>query len=94
MAPVLFDAVVIAITADAAKFLAMQPAAVGFVSDAFSHLKVIGHTPGAEALLNKAGVIPDEGIVALDSSNAASTFVNQASKGRVWPREAKVRPVL
>ncbi len=91
---VLFDAVVIAITADAAKFLATQPAAVGFVADAFSHLKVIGHTAGAEALLSKAGVVPDEGVVALESGKAASTFVNQAAEGRIWAREAKVRPVL
>ncbi len=91
---VLFDAVVLAITAEAAGRLSMQPGAVGFVADAFSHLKVIGHTAGAEALLNKAGVVPDEGVVPVDSANATAAFVNLSAKGRIWPREAKVRPVL
>ena len=88
---VLFDTVFLALTEDAAKQLAMQPVAVGFVSDAFSHLKVIGHTPGAAALATKAGVLPDEGIVAVTQSPDA--FLAQAAKGRVWPREPKVRPV-
>ena len=39
---VLFDTVLILLTADAAQKLSMQPAAVGFVADAYSHLKVIG----------------------------------------------------
>ena len=88
---VLFDTVFLALTEDAAKQLAMQPVAVGFVSDAFSHLKVIGHTPGAAALATKAGVLPDEGIVAVTQSPDA--FLAQATKGRVWPREPKVRPM-
>ena len=88
---VLFDVVFLALSEDAAKQLAMQPAAVGFVSDAFSHLKVIGHTPGAAPLLTKAGVLPDEGIVSTDRSPDA--FLTQAAKGRVWSREPKVRPM-
>ena len=88
---VLFDTVFLALSEDAAKQLAMQPAAVGFVSDAFSHLKVIGHTPGAAALATKAGVIPDDGIVAVTQSPDA--FLTQAAKGRIWAREPKVRPM-
>ena len=30
-----------------------------FVMDAFGHLKAIGHTPEAQPLLDKAGVVPD-----------------------------------
>jgi catalase len=88
---VLFDAVIIMLTADAAQKLTLQPAAVGFVQDAFSHLKVIGHTADSAALLNKAGVIPDAGVVAITAG--AEPFFAQAAKGRSWAREAKVRPV-
>jgi catalase len=88
---VLFDSILVLLTADAAQKLAMQPAAVGFVADAYSHLKVIGFSSSAQPLLTKAGVMPDEGVVAL-TSNAGSYFA-QAAKGRIWAREPKVRPV-
>ena len=66
---VLFDSILLALSNDAAQALSGQPAAVGFVQDAFSHLKVIGHSAGAMPLLNKAGVQPDEGVVALTSNS-------------------------
>jgi catalase len=88
---VVFDAVMLLLTPDAAQKLAMQPAAVGFVQDAFSHLKVIGHTTGGEVLLTKAGVIKDDGVVAVTSGSGS--FFTQVSKGRIWAREPKVRPV-
>jgi len=91
---VLFDTVVIALTADAASKLASQAAAVGFVQDAFAHLKVIGSQPGADALLNKAGVMPDEGVVALGSAGAVQAYLKRAAAGRIWAREPKLRPVL
>lgn len=58
---------------------------------AFAHLKVIGHTPGAQSLLDKAGVMPDAGVVALDKAEA---FLATASQGRIWDREPKVRAVF
>ncbi len=91
---VLFDAVVLAISPQGAQQLAMQSAAVSFVQDAFAHLKVIGHTTGAEPLLQKANVMPDQGIVAMQSASSAYTFLTQAAKGRIWDREPKVRPVV
>jgi len=90
---VLFDAVVIAVSPEGAQQLAMQAAAVGFVADAISHLKVIGHTAGAEPLLHKAGVMPDRGTVAMQNG-AADMFLAEAAKGRIWDREPKVRPVF
>jgi len=90
---VLFDAVVVAVSPEGAQQLAMQASAVGFVQDAFSHLKVIGHTAGAQALLQKANVAPDRGVVAL-SGSAVGAFVDEAAKGRIWEREPKVRPVV
>ena len=89
---VLFDAVVIAASATGAQQLAMQTAAVAWVQDAFSHLKVIGYTASAKPLLDKAGVMPDRGIVAM--TGGSNTFLAEAAKGRVWEREPKVRMVV
>jgi catalase len=62
-----------------------ESAAVQFIADAFAHLKAIGHTSAARPLLDKAGVIYDNGITDLDP-----TFVDAAAK-RSWNRESKVR---
>jgi catalase len=88
---VLFDTVLVLLTAEAAERLSMQPAAVGFVADAYAHLKVIGFVPSAQSLLTKAGATPDEGVIGL--STGAGAYLAQAAKGRIWGREAKVRPV-
>jgi len=90
---VLFDAVVLLVSDQAGAMLARQSAAVGFVADAFAHLKVIGHTAGAQPLMQAAGVVPDDGIVAV-TDGAADTFIATASGGRIWAREPKVRQVF
>ncbi len=86
---VLFDAVVLAVSPEGAQQSATQSAAVSFVQDAFSHLKVIGHTPAAAPLLQKAGVIPDQGIVAIPGGGS-DTFFAVAAKGRIWDRELRL----
>ncbi len=85
---VLVDAVALVLSGDAAKKLTSESAAVQFVMDAFGHLKAIGHTAGAQALLDKAGVQPDEGVVALDGGE--SDFI-KAARRRFFDREPKVR---
>jgi len=85
---VLFDAVALVVSAQGARQLADEAAAVAFVHDAFAHLKVIGHTPDAAVLLDKAGVVSDAGVISL---GPAAPFVTAASTGRIWPREPKVR---
>ena len=87
---VLFDAVVLAVSPEGAQQLSTQPAALGFVQDAFSHLKVIGHSSGAMFLLQKANVTPDRGVVAMGNPDS---FLAEAAKGRIWEREPKLRPV-
>ena len=81
---VLFDAVALVLTKDAAAKLAKDSAAVGFVSDAFAHLKAIGATDGAKALLDRAGVAPGDGVTDLAA-------LPHAAKLRYWDREPKVR---
>jgi catalase len=87
---VLFDAVFVALSADAAKLLATEAAAVAWVHDAFSHLKVIGGTEESQPLLDAAGVVPDEGVLA---TGDAKSFLKAAANGRVWDREPSVRTV-
>lgn len=88
---VLFDTVVLALSKEGAAMLTKEAAAVAFVHDAFAHLKVIGHTDGAKALMDKAGVVLDAGVVGLAEPEA---FLDAASKGRIWDRERSVRSVF
>ena len=90
---VLFDTIILVLTPEAAQQLGTQPGAVSFVQDAFSHLKVIGYTPAAQALLDEAGVLPDAGVISVGADSHQS-YLDQAAKGRIWTREAKVRPML
>jgi catalase len=90
-ASVLFDHVFLALSAEGANTLAGEAAAVAWVHDAFQHLKVIGATAAARPLLEKAGVMMDEGVVVGSDLDA---FLTAAAKGKVWPREPKVRTVF
>ena len=81
---VLFDAVALVLAPEAAAKLTKEGAAVQFVMDAFAHVKTIGHDAGAKALLDKAGVVPDAGVISLED------FAKVAPK-RHWDREPKVR---
>jgi catalase len=47
--------------------LASEAAALDFVSDAFNHLKAIGHVPAAEPVLRRAGIIE----VLMDAASCA-----------------------
>jgi hypothetical protein len=73
--------VVLALSPEAADLLSKQPAALGFVQDAYSRLKVIGHSAGSEGLIKKAGVRPDDGVVLVNTSAAAAPFHCASSDG-------------
>jgi catalase len=90
---VLFDAVVVAPSAEGAALLARESAALDFVRDAYAHLKVIGYASGASALLATAGIgeAKDPGLVAIGGDGDVGRFVESASRLRVWDREPKVR---
>ncbi|OWJ79627.1 catalase [Haematobacter genomosp. 1] len=80
---VLFDAVALVLTPEAAKKLSRNGAAVAFVMDAFSHLKAIGLNDGAKALLDRAGVEEGPGVTGLDDLAEAATQ-------RYWGRESSM----
>ena len=81
----LFDAVAVILSAAGTEMLLKEGAAIQFVMDAFGHLKAIGHSDAAQPLLDKAGVVPDEGVTDLSSA-----FVEAAAK-RFFAREPSVR---
>ncbi|HET6618938.1 MAG TPA: catalase [Dongiaceae bacterium] len=88
---VLYDAVALLPSeAGAAKLVRHAPAR-DFVADAFAHCKFIGHAPAAAALLEKAGVVMDEGIIALNGRSDVASFVETLGALRVWSREPTVR---
>ena len=60
-----------------------------------SEEKVIGFSAGAAPLLDKAGASTagrpvDAGVIAFDGAGAGS-FIDVASRGRVWPREPIIK---
>jgi catalase len=89
---VLFDAVILAPSAEGAARLAKEAAAQDFVRDAWGHAKIIGYTQGAAALLEGAAIGRDEGVTAIDADGGLAKFVAMASHARIWEREAQLRP--
>jgi len=73
---VLFDTVFVAISEKGAEMLSAEAAAVAWLHDAFAHCKVIGATRDAQPLLDKAGVVSDEGVLL---GTALDTFLTRAS---------------
>ena len=84
---VLFDAVAVVLSPEAAKTLSMESAAVDFVRDAFGHLKAIAADAGGKALMTTANVGQDAGVVDAGDTGA---FI-AAAKTRQWDREKSVR---
>lgn len=84
---VMFDAVAVVLSADAASELCNESAAVDFLRDAFGHLKAIAYDDGAQTLLDKAGVVKDDGVVSVQD---IEPYLD-AAKTRQWAREKSVR---
>ncbi|QUT05698.1 hypothetical protein KFK14_22580 [Sphingobium phenoxybenzoativorans] len=81
----IFDAVAIVLSQEGCEGLVKEGAAVEFVMNAFGHLKAIGASEAAKPLLDKAGVMPDEGVAGLDKK-----FVTAAAQ-RFYARESLLR---
>ncbi len=78
---VLFDAVALVLSDEAADRLTREAAARDFVADAFAHCKFIGFTAGAMPLLAKAGIEPDmdEGLISLDNEKERRNLLHPAA---------------
>lgn len=81
----IFDAVAVILSDEACVKLLGDGAAVQWVMDAYGHLKAIGASDAAKRLLDKAGVVADEGVVGV-----GRPFVEAAAK-RFYAREPGVR---
>jgi len=80
---------VLAVTKDGVAALVKEAAAVEWVQNAFVHLKFIGHTAAAKPLMDKASVVPDAGVIAIEGGIAA--FIKGAKTHRLWEREPTLR---
>jgi len=87
MPSVLFDAIVVILSAAGAEALSKESCAIDFVRDAFGHLKAIGKDAGAGKLLKHAHVEDDGGVIDISDMKA---FLS-AAKTRQWDREVSVR---
>jgi catalase len=65
----------------------MEGTAIDFVRDAFGHLKAIAVDKGGQALLRRANIGHDAGVV---DANDKDAFIG-AAKTRQWDREKFVR---
>lgn len=85
---VLYDAIAVLPSAEGAKMLAREPAALDFVSHAFVHKKFIATVKSADGLLEAAGLADkrDDGFVSLDKATAASEFIKECREIRFWKR--------
>jgi catalase len=85
---VLFDGIALVFSDAGCKKMLNEAAAVDFVRDAFGHLKAIAYSKQAKPLLDKADVMPDDGISQLGRNHAS--FIT-AAQTRQWAREPSVR---
>jgi len=89
---VLFDAVVVLVSAAGAAQLSLDAAAKDFVSDAFAHCKYVGIGPDATPIFVKAGIADDldEACLSITKPADAKAFIEACRQLRYWPREAAV----
>jgi catalase len=90
---VVFDAVAVLLAAEGAELLANDAIARDFVADAFAHCKFIAHSATAMPLMQKAGILPDGGVIELNEGKNAAAFALACGKLRFWDREAKIKRV-
>lgn len=85
---VLFDAVAVLGSADSVADLQDDPDALGFLRDAYRHMKAIGCDEASASLCQKADADTDaDGVVTLDGSNASfEAFIAAAKEHRIWSR--------
>ncbi len=89
---VLFDAVVVLVSADGAALLSRDAAAKDFVTDAFAHCKFIGISADAKPIFVKAGIADDldDACIAIGKPGDAQPFIQACRELRYWPRETSV----
>ena len=80
----LFDAVAMVLMPEQVEKLMKDSAARDWVTNAYVHLKAIGHCQGSIALLDDCGIAPDDGVIPNEK-------FAKAAANRFWTREPKIR---
>jgi len=88
---VFFDAVILMPREAEVTAMAQLAAVIDWIRDAYGHLKVIGHLPAAQPLLDRAAVTADAGVIPIPGVEALRDFVERAKAGRIWDREPRLR---
>lgn len=86
---VLFDAIILVPSSKGAEALLKDAAAIGFVSDAYSHLKAIGANTQSQVLLKKANVENDDFVYVKQILS-----VIEVAHQRMWAREPFISMVI
>jgi catalase len=86
---VLYDAVAIVTGADGGAALADEPAARDFLTDAFSHYKVIGLAGSTDPLVTAAGLTGklDDACLPVGKAKEVTAFVARLAGPRQWERD-------
>ena len=81
-----------ALSAEQVKALVSEAAAIDWIRDAYSHLKVIGFNKASAAIFERASVETnaDEGMVDVSEADL-KIFCAAAKKHRIWDRELNLR---
>ena len=87
---VLFDAVVVLLSAQGASLFDKKAAARDFIADAFAHMKFIGYSPEALPLLEKATGGRDKACIELASASGIGAYFKALIALRYWAREPLV----
>jgi catalase len=85
---VLYDAVAVLATAEAAKTLAQMHPARCFAADAVAHAKFIAFTPAAQSLFLTKDQSPDGGMFTLKTGGDGDAFLKACGALRFWDRLA------
>ena len=85
---VLYDTVVVLAGEDGGQVLADEPAARGFLTDAFTHYKVIGLGGSTDALVDAAGLAGnlDDACLAVGTAAQATAYLARIAGPRQWSR--------
>ncbi|MDB6060330.1 MAG: Catalase [Verrucomicrobiaceae bacterium] len=89
---VVFDAVVLLVSAEGVAALDGDATTKDFVADAFAHCKIIGFTAAAKPLFVATGIadVLDAGCIELSNAAGAKKFITACRQLRFWDREANV----
>lgn len=83
---VFFDSVAILASKKPSMTLPLAAATTEWLEKAFNHRKVVGYSSGAKAILDRAHITADAGVVPLSGVSGVADYIKAAKHGRLWDR--------